>query len=319
MPKEHKLIKGFVFRFVKKRIAGSTLSSVLNEARDNSGKGLHTTVTFLNDEVDDSAKARYNANTYVQLAKQSSRLNLNTDLSIRLSQLGMSINHGTLDACLSDVVNALKSTGTRVWFEAENGADVDELLEVYRKYRNEYKNIGVEIPVMYNLEVSTIKKMLKPNDMVKLTYYAHQNEAQAFEGAEKKQDGRKGRNGRANKEKTSTYILEHYVSKIGKLLQADVNVAVLEHDEKIITKIAGFSKEYKKSLIFELPLGYNERKINKLMKMKINLSIYTPYGKDWTSYVVNRLTSGHGRISRLAERVLEGSGAEVTGVEDEED
>ncbi len=118
LPKEHKIIKGVVFRLVQKRIAGPTLSSVLKEARENESKDLHTTMTFLNDGVDDSTKARYNANAYMQLAKQASRLNLKADLSIRLSQLGMNINHGTLDNCLPDLLEALKNTNTRVWLES---------------------------------------------------------------------------------------------------------------------------------------------------------------------------------------------------------
>ncbi len=317
MPKEHNIIKGFVFRFVKKSIAGSTLSSVLQEARKNDSKGLHTTVTFLNDAVDDATKARYNANAYVQLAKQASRLHLNADVSVRLSQIGSNLNNGIMDMCLSDLVEAVKGTNTRVWLESENDTDTNALLEVYRKCKDQYENIGVEIPIGYNLEVSTIKRLLKPNDMVKLTSYSYTGIVEAEEMDEasranlkkKKAKGKNAKNGKHKKGKDSEaahnkFILEHYLANIGKLLQADVGVAIFEHDEKLISKIASFSKEYKKSLIFELPLGYNANKMGKLQKLKINLSIYTPYGKDWTSYVVNRLTVKHGQISRLARKVL---------------
>jgi proline dehydrogenase len=319
LPSEHNIIRGFVFRLVRNRIAGSTLSSVLKEARENDSRGIRTTITFLNNNVDDAAKARYNANAYAQLAKQSSRLNLKTDISVRLTQLGMGINHGVLDACLSDLLKALKDTGTRIWFEEEEGADTNELMEIYRKYREEYDNIGIEMPAMYNLEVGTIKRFLKPNDLVKLTYYPSEEQARANENGDaseetkaKKKD-RAGKNGKAKAkskggkkgEPSRKHILERYIANIGKLLQADVGISVLDRDEKLISKIAGFSKEYKKNLIFELPLGYSERKLNRLAKMKMNLSIYAPYGKDWTSFVVNRLTAGHGRIRKLAERVLE--------------
>jgi proline dehydrogenase len=314
LPKEHKIIKGVVFRLVQKRIAGPTLSSVLNEARANESRELRTTMTFLNDGVDDSGKARYNANAYMQLAKQASRLNLRADISVRLSQLGININHGTLDICLPDLLNALKNTDMRLWLEAEDGMEMEDLFRLYRKYRDEYKNIGIEIPVMYDLEVGTIKKMLRPHDLVKITYYSYHDAY--VTGAEGKAAGRGARGagkGRARAgdgvaagtKQSYKYILEHYISKISTLLQADVTVAVLEHDEKLIEKLAGFSKEYKKSLIFEVPLGFSEKRLSKLMKMKINLSVYTPYGKDWPSYVVNRVTATHDRLRGLAERVLE--------------
>jgi proline dehydrogenase len=330
MPKEHNLLKGFVFRLVKGRIAGSTLSSVLQETRENTSKGVHTTVTFLNDVVDDATKARYNANAYIQLAKQASRLHLDADLSVRLSQIGFALNNGVLDMCLSDIMKTVKDTETRVWIEAEKGVDTNELFEIYRKCRAGYSNVGIEIPIAYNLEVSTIKKNLRANDLVKLTSYSYTsvpmpengNENNIEEEARKEaapKKWKKGKNGKAKKKEKSSnkYVYESYISNIAKLLQADVNVAVLESDEKLISKIAGFSKEYKKNLIFELPLGYSGRKLNKLMKMNINLSIYTPYGKDWTSYVVNRLTVGHGRIRSVAAKVLEGSGEEIADDEEE--
>jgi proline dehydrogenase len=324
MPKEHNLIKGFVFRLVRGRIAGSTLSSVLQETRENTGKGVHTTVTFLSDEVDDATKARYNANAYIQLAKQTSRLHLDADLSVRLSQIGYALNDGVLDMCLSDIMKTVKGTETRVWIEAEKGMDTGELFRIYRKCRAMYSNVGMEVPIGYNLEVSTIKKNLKADDIIKLTSYSYTSVPSIENGngdaeGHIKEKGKKAKNGKSKKEKKAqnSYVLESYISNIGKLLQADVNVAVLESDEKLISKIAGFSKEYKKNLIFELPLGYSGRKLNKLMKMNINLSIYTPYGKDWTSYVVNRLTVGHGRIRSVAAKVLEGSAEEI--VYDEED
>lgn len=325
MPKEHNLIKGFVFRLVKGRIAGSTLSSVLQETRENTGRGVHTTVTFLSDVVDDATKARYNANAYVQLAKQASRLHLDADLSVRLSQIGFALNNGVLEACLSDIMKTVKGTDTRVWIEAEKSIDTNELFEIYRKCRAEYSNVGMEIPIGYNLEVSTIKKNLKSEDIVKLTSYSYTSVPNIENGSVEEENHKKGKrkkvkNGKKRKAKApNSYVLESYISNIAKLLQADITVAVLESDEKLISKLAGFSKEYKKNLIFELPLGYSDRKLNKLMKMNINLSIYTPYGKDWTSYVVNRLTVGHGRIRSVAERVLEGSGEEEITYDDEEE
>jgi len=197
----------------------------------------------------------------------------------------------------------------KIWLEAENGTEMEDLFRLYRKYRKEYDSIGVEIPVMYDLDVDTIKKMLRPKDLVKITYYSYRDIYPAGEQNAKAE--RKGRDKKGSKKiedmakQADKYILEHYISKISMLLQAGVAVTVLEHNEKLIAKIAGLSRAYKKSLIFEVPLGFSEKKLAKMMKMKINLSVYTPYGKDWPSYVVNRVTATHGRISRLVERVLE--------------
>ncbi len=307
---KHALLKGFVFRLIKKRIAGATLDAALQEARKNYNTGMRTTLTFLNDNVDEPAKARYNANTYVQLARQACRLHLNADISLRLSQIGSRLNHGILDKCLADVMRIVDGTDTKVWFEAERGSDMQDFFDTYRRYRREYKNIGIELPLWYQLDVSTIKANLRPKDAVKITAYNFSGLEESLKIGKEKKAGkgrRENRNGNGNggDVPSSKHVFEKYISNISKLLAAGIDVSVLDSDEKTIVKLAGFSKEYKKDLIFELPLGSNRKWISKLMKMKVRLSVYTPYGKDWEPYMANRWAVRHERLRGLATKVLD--------------
>ena len=314
MPDEHKIIRSFIFGLVKSHIAGSTLSAALEEARANSTSSVHTTITFLNNGVDDAAKARYNTATYMQLVRQASRLQLNADISLRLSQLGFTFDPVMVDKCMNDVLSAARDTGTKVWIEAEPNMPVERLFGLYRNYRKSYQNLGIEVPVWYPLEVDVIKKYFKPEDMVKLTSYAypkvHESEEQEQKlEAKKKKNAKRSSNGngkaKVKKIKDREKVAyENYITYAGKLLQAGVGVYILDSDEKMVAKIAGFSKEYKKDLIFELPLGYSKKWLKRLAKMKANLSVYTPYGKDWPSYVVNKLTIKHARIRGMATKVL---------------
>ncbi len=308
MTDKHALLKGFVFRLIKKRIAGATLGAALQEARENYNRGMRTTLTFLNDNVDEPAKARYNANAYVQLARQASRLHLNADISLRLSQIGSRLNHGILDKCLSDVMKIVDGTDTKVWFEVEREEDMQEFFDAYRGYRKEYKNIGMELPLWYQLDVSTIKTNLRPKDAVKITAYNFSGLEESLKrGKEKKEGKEKNSSGNSNGGDipSSKHVFEKYISNISKLLAAGIDVSVLDSDEKTIAKLAGFSREYKKDLIFELPLGSNKKWISKLMKMKVRLSVYTPYGKDWEPYMVNRWAVRHERLRGLATKVLD--------------
>lgn len=297
---KHALLKGFVFRLIKKRIAGATLDAALQEARENYSMGMRTTLTFLNNNVDEPAKARYNANTYVQLARQAGRLHLNADISLRLSQVGSRLNHGILDKCLSDVMRIVDGTDTRLWFEAERGMEMQELFDTYRKYRKDYRNIGIELPLWYQLDVSTIRTNLRSKDAVKITAYN-------FSGLEDiiAKKTKREKNGNGNGATSSRYIFEKYISNISKLLSAGISVSVLDSDEKTIARLSGFSKEYKKDLIFELPLGSNRKWLNKLLKSKVRLSVYTPYGKDWEPYMANRWAVRHERLRGLATKVLD--------------
>jgi proline dehydrogenase len=300
----HKLLKGVIFRLVEKYIAGSTMVSALDYVREVNGKGMRATVTFLNEGVADAARARYNANTYIQLARQATRLHLNADISLRLSQMGAGINSETAERNIKSVLEAATGNGVGIWLEAERDTPMEELFHRYRAIRKGARNAGMEIPVWYPLEVSTIKKNLKKGDKVKLTTYSYVeiDEMGAYEG----NGTAKGKSEAAKVQKRIEQdALDQYIGKIGRLLQEGVAVTVLEHNQTIMTKMASFSREYKKNLIFELPLGYNRSGLGKLIKMKVNLSVYVPYGKDWTRYVVNKLTLGHGKIRSIAARILD--------------
>jgi proline dehydrogenase len=326
---EHKIIRRFIFGLVKSHIAGSTLSAALEEARANSSAQVHTTLTFLNNGVDDAAKARYNTTTYMQLVRQASRLQLNADISLRLSQIGFNFDPAVVDKCMNDVLSAAKDSGTNVWIEAEPSIPVETLFKLYRDYRKSYQNLGIEVPVWYPLEVDVIKRYFKPQDMVKLTSYAYPKVHESEEHVQKPEDPKKKRAKKNGKAKVKVKKIkdhekvayENYITYAGKLLQAGARVYILDSDEKMVAKIAGFSKEYKKDLIFELPLGYSKKWLKKLAKMKANLSVYTPYGKDWPSYVVNKLTIKHARIRGMAAKVLyssDGKAMDVDGKDGED-
>lgn len=304
------LLTRLAFRLVKKHIAGSTLSSVLDEVRKCNTNGMQTTITFLNDQVDDQSKARYNANAYVQLAKQASRLRLGANLSLRLTQIGYRFNEGTPEKYLDEIMSVVEDGDSKLWLEAENTIDMQRLFEFYRNARKGYKNIGMEIPIWYPLEVEEIKKNLKPNDSVKLTSYVYTNMPKTGNGIQEKEGKKKEKKSKKiKKDKSmSRHEFEYYLSHISKLLQAGVSVYVLDTDEKMVAKLANFSKEYKKNLIFELPLGFNKKWTAKLSKMKVRLSIYTPYGKDWSPYILNKLKVGGHIKDSIAAKVLKRGG-----------
>ncbi|MGC8648935.1 MAG: hypothetical protein ACP5UN_01810 [Candidatus Micrarchaeia archaeon] len=299
---EHKILEKILFKLVSKHIGGITLSSLLAKARENEKNKIHTTITFLNE---DPTKARYNANTYIQLIRQIARLHINADLSIRLSQLGYGLNNTTFNNCFQDILDTAKKEGIKCWIESEKNIKTEELLTLYRFFNKNYKNLGVEISLNYPLEVNLIKKYIRSKDNIKLTsYFLNLKEMNNKSNKSIKSDKKKKSNNN-DELYDGKYLLERYISDTAKLLQVGTNVVVFESNEKIAAKIASFGREYKKNIVFELPYGSSKKWISKLIKMKANISFYMPYGKDWIHYVTNRLTYGHHKVSAITAKFLE--------------
>jgi proline dehydrogenase len=276
--KHNNLIGKLVFRLVKKHIAGSTNSSVLKVIRELNNKGMHATVTLLNEHVDDHTKARYNTNAYVQFIKQLSRLRLNSDISIRASQLGGMIDRELLERNLGDIIEAAKTAEGRLWIEEEPLAKKGEAVELYRKFKPRFRNLGVEISPTNEIEGKDVGKMLSGSDIIKLRYNQKG-------GTEHKGDK-----------------LKLYKSYIEALSKRHTSLTLLEHDQKLVSRIMAAGRDYKKNLIFEIPLGYSQKPSK--LKGKSNMSVYVPYGKDWIPYFINRLAEG--RVSGIAATLLDG-------------
>jgi proline dehydrogenase len=285
------LIKGIVFRLVKKHIAGSTTQSVLEAVRKLNMQGMHATVTLLNDHIEQPQQARYNTNAYVQLIKQTSRLNLNSDVSLRLTQLGYNLDRSLMGKNLLEVIAAAVENKQKVWLESENSIATEEMLALYREFKDGRACLGMEVIPDYD-ERNKIIGLIRSKDLIKVKCHLHKdNESKS--------------------KKESFDALKLYKSYIDGLRGAKANVTVLDHNASLIGKIAAQNKVHKDDITFEAPLGYGGKKLKSLSEKKFNMSVYVPYGKDWVPYMINHLTEG--RIRNIAIALLNGENGHEHG------
>lgn len=289
LEKQNNIIRKLVFRLVKKHIAGSTSTSVLNVVRDLNKKGFPATVTLLNDHVDDQTKAKYNANAYSQFIKQLSRLNLNSGVSVRLSQIGYGIDDAAFKKNIEYVVDTANSCKHRLWIESEAQVGNGNAMRLYRQLKPKCTTLGVEIRPLsqQDSEIDKIGKSVLKNDIIKLTTPTRD----------------------ASRKPVKIDRLKLYKEYIDMMVARRVDLTVLEPDEKTISKIVSANRDYRRNLTFEIPLGYSGKSMNALQKSKLNLSVYVPYGKDWIPYFINRLAEG--RVRNIAVALLNGEKSTV--------
>jgi proline dehydrogenase len=287
---DHGLIKRLVFKLVKKHIAGSTSASVIRTVKQLNDRNISATVTFLNENAATPLKIRYNINSYIEMIKQLSRLNLEAEVSLRLSQLGYLSSKEQAINALDEIVSTADKYKKRLWIESESAIIQNSIFDARDRYDGT-ADVGVEVPADYMARYTngTIPKPMLSYKYVKLMTLAQQEP----EAAPKKKEKSK---------KDSQEAL--YYKCIAKLAENDVNTIVFGHDEKILSKIMAGSKNYKKHLRFEVPLGYNRKRFGMMLKSNQKMSVYVAYGKDWVPYAINKLTEG--RIRDIAKAVLDG-------------
>lgn len=286
MSKQQSIIRKLVFRLVRKHIAGSTTRSALDVIGRYNQKGIKTTVTLLNDHVDSMVKAKYNTNAYVHMAKQIARLHLNSNISVRFSQLGYNISKKQAIDNMENLLGVTEANSICTWIESEARGDELIATEEYNTLKRSYPGIGVELPASHKMDYGLLSGFIKRNDKVKLTSYPY---TYPYVHSE--------RNSELLKEKV------RYVQMLTKL-RADLLIAAHEHKNvmRLVTMLKPMHINHQ--LNFELPLCYSFAKLNILMKGKIKPVVYTPYGTDWIPYAINGLAEG--RLRSLAIAVLNG-------------
>lgn len=282
---EHRLIKSLVYRVIRRHIAGSTLKSALEEVGKLNVSGASATLTFLNETVPDTLKAKYNSNTYVHMIKQLSRLHMNCSVSARLSQLGFGVSEECADRCLSGMLDAAAKSSVRVWIEAGRGVGQDKLIEVYEKHIEDSDILGIEVSVNNMRYMKKLGGIIKKGAPVRLTRNPY-----FFSDLQ-------------SEKKNMKECLDSYAASIKELSQSKAEICIQESDDKLVSKVSGMIKRNRRDLIFGIPFGYSFKKINKLLKMKMKVDVYVPYGQDWIPYAIYGLAGN--RFRRIAMAVLD--------------
>jgi proline dehydrogenase len=338
---QHGFLKKLIFKLVKKHMAGATSASAIKMLQQLNDKKLAGTVTFLNENDITKVKAKYNANSYMQLMKQISRLNIKSDVSIRPSQIGYGIDRKAAEENMSDILECAESNGIYVWIESGMHAGSIDPLDIYKTHRRAEENMsdilecaesnGIYVWIESGMHAGSID----PLDI----YKTHRSKMLCFElpinafyksnnGIEKAlgtgckvkilpystygadAEISKKRVKRLDKINSHKKELDAYSDIVRTLLNKDMKVTLFSSDEKFLERFAELNKDYRRNLIFELPLGYNNKRMSMLMKKKINLSVYVSYGKDWVPYAINRLAEGH--IRDIAKALLDGEEKAMT-------
>lgn len=277
---DHKnnILKRLALRIVKRQIAGPTTISALNAISEMNGRGFRATATLLNENADDQVKARYNANAYVQLIRQLSRLHLDSDVSVRLTQVGYRLDRHILERNMDSISEAAEKCRKGIWIEHESGVDS---LDRIRMAKSSGKSIGIELDAA-SPGIERESKMASGVRRIKLI--------------------------RSDAHKNDRELLKSYGARIPELSKR-ASLTIVESNPKLISRITSIDKDYKRDLIFEIPLGYSSRKLAALQRAKLNLSVYIPYGKDWMPYLASRFTES--RMRRIAVALLYGKNKDV--------
>ena len=130
---------GFVRRTVRRFMPGETLDAALDAARD---LGLPTTFTRLGENVTAMVEADAVAEHYEDAFRRISERGLDTEISVKLTQLGLDVDEARCRAHITALAEETARQGVRLWLDMEQSPYVDRTIAIRRALAG-YSHVGL--------------------------------------------------------------------------------------------------------------------------------------------------------------------------------
>jgi proline dehydrogenase len=253
-------------------IAGPTLDDACRVVRELNEAGKMATIDVLGEHLDKPEQARALVREYDEVFDAIERIGLDSNVSIKLTALGIGIDRALALENAQEVVEHAAESGNFVRIDMEESAYTTRTLELFRELRERgYDNVGVVLQSRLRRTLRDIRSLadLTPNVRLCKGIYL-EPDLIAFQGFQE--------------------VRDNFVAALDLLLAGGSYVGIATHDEWLIERglerVAGMRPhEYE----FQMLLGVRELRGERLVRDGHRLRIYCPYGREWREYSMRRL------------------------------
>ena len=140
--REHAGKLPFVRKSVSRFMPGETLDEALGAAQSLAQKKIGSVFTHLGENVADSGEAQKVTEHYLEVLERIHAANLETEVSVKLTQLGLDLSP---DLCFQNLEQIIRKESSKsiIWVDMEASNYVDVTLRIYKRALATYPNIGL--------------------------------------------------------------------------------------------------------------------------------------------------------------------------------
>ena len=268
---------GFVKRALEKFMPGEKPEDAINEAELLKEKSIQTIFTHLGENITDLNEANEVTEHYLELLKKIDKSKADTEISIKLTQIGLDLSEEETEKNFNKVAEKAKELNNTVWIDMEQSWYVDRTISFYKKAKEKYDNVGLCLQAYLYRTADDLKGLLSISPMIRLVKGAYNEPADiAFP---KKEDVDK------NYYKLSLAMLDAIKSN-------SLRPAIGTHDIEIINNL----KQYaivnnipKDKIEFHMLFGIRPQTQLDITKEGFKTFVLISYGEFWYPWYVRRL------------------------------
>ncbi|MBI3584599.1 MAG: proline dehydrogenase family protein [Nitrospinae bacterium] len=264
-----------IFLFLARRfIAGETFEQAKEAVKRLNDRGFLVTIDILGESVTNKEQAEKARDSYIELLKNINTLGLNSNVSLKLTQMGLDIDDSY---CYENVVKVVKTAIEHknfVRIDMEGSRYTQKTIDTFKKVLRVYpQNIGMVIQSYLYRSKEDIICAIENRHRIRLCKGAYKEPPDiAFPD---KRD-----------------VNKNYEEMAKKLLLKGNYPAIATHDERLINIAKSYAKENnisKDRFEFQMLYGIRRDLQERLITEGYRVRIYVPYGTYWMPYTIRRI------------------------------
>ena len=269
------------FAFVKKSVSrfmpGETLDDAIAAARKLKEQNIGTVLTHLGENISDAQEAEKVTAHYLQVLEKLRTENLETEISVKLTQLGLDLSP---ELCQQNVRRLLdaEDPAKTLWIDMEASCYVDATLAVYRQLLSTHVNTGICLQAYLHRTAADVEALMAMKPSIRLVKGAYAEPASVAI-------------------QSKNVVDANYFTLAQKLLRAQIRgdvrrAAFATHDGKLIEKITGFAASEnisKREVEFQMLYGIQRAEQIRLANGGWRSGVLIAYGDYWYPWFMRRL------------------------------
>ena len=260
----------FLFKIAKKWIAGDTIDDALISAKTAYQFGRHAIINKLGEYHTSKKQIQNTIDDYQKIANSFRRWKIRGAISIKPTQIGLSINQKQCYRNLEEIIKRTRDAHIFIWLDMESSEHTDETIELYSSFFSKYERLGIALQANLKRTEDDLNHLIYIGAKIRLVKGAYREKSNISYRSREDVD-------------------KNYIKLMTILFKKGNEFAIATHDGKIIKKAKTLSKKYPRKFEFQFLKGIREEIKPNLIKKGFVVSDYIPYGTNWLEYSLRRI------------------------------
>jgi len=258
--------------FANKYIAGDNINDGVKKVKELNSAGILTTMDVLGEAIKNKEEAVISKNESIEVLDTIEKYKLNSNLSVKLTMIGLNLNFDFCLGLVTEIVEHAKSKNNFVRIDMEDSSVTESTIRIFEALKKKYDNVGIVLQAYMRRSEADILRLTEIGANFRICKGIYiEPENIAFK---KRQE-----------------VRDNFLKLIRLALEKKSYVGIATHDnnviegsKKIISELGLKKDEYE----FQMLLGVTENLRDKILKDGYKMRVYVPFGDRWYQYSMRR-------------------------------